>query len=94
MWDLPSGAVAKTLHSQCRGQGPGVPALEGEPDPTATTKTRCTQINYVIKKTLLPDKAIKIYFSTSPKTLPLGFDSALVYKEAKVFVTNINPGVR
>ena len=66
MWDLPSGAMAKTLNSQCRGQGPGVPTLEGEPDLTVTTKTRCTQINYVIKKNFIAwqrNKDILFYFT-------------------------------
>ena len=32
-------------------------------------------------------KKIKLSFSTSPKTLSLGFDLALIYKEAELLVT-------
>ena len=35
----------------------------------------------------LPGKAIKLSFSTSPKTQSLRFDLALVYREAKLSVT-------
>ena len=32
-------------------------------------------------------KAIKLFFSTSPKTLSLRFDSALVYREAELLAS-------
>ena len=35
----------------------------------------------------LPGKAMKLSFSTSPKILSLGFDSAPVYREAELLVT-------